>query len=599
MDHPLPGTRHVAPAESAAPAGPAPPIGVVEARTATPGEVRGWNPPSPIRAVKEQGVAVGMLAITAVLVWGVGVIPGIHPAGWALRAAFTLLVVAVGVPTLWALRRTRHRLAALFAGGFLIVGLAAAAVSDDPLRSLFGAYGWSTGWIAMVGFVSAWALGTALLPRWVGRIETTILVVAVANAVVAIVQTAFQPSIPSLEMVTDRAAGLTGNPVYLGGLLAAAAGIAVARSRPWVAAGFASVFGFAAMTTASRAAVMTLVLIAAYALWRHRWLRGAAIATVMAAAMVGGAFFTSATTLEQRSSDAARVDIWILSLDALEDEPVLGFGPGLFRDAITPRRSLDHVAAQSTEAEWVDAHNVVVEYGVTTGLIGVALLAVWLALAGLRARGPLAVFALVIFGAHLLQPQSLVLTTLGLLALGAAMPRTGVSPPTVASWIGIVPAVFVAIALVTGAFYLDRGRVDFDIYSSETAARILSMYPDPAVAASRAHALHAIDTRDPADAAEAVRWREIAIDRDSTNAFLWQGLGEIHLSQGRPGEAMDAFDEALRHDPWLRSAHVGIARAAVAMGDAPIAERHITILRSLGMDEMAETLQLEVEDFAG
>ncbi|MBT8212668.1 MAG: O-antigen ligase family protein, partial [Acidimicrobiia bacterium] len=377
--------------------------------------------------------------------------------------------------------------------------------------------------------------------------------------------------------------------------------------RPRTAAILSGFLAFAAMTTASRAAVLGLIAVAVYAVWHHRWIKGIAVAMTLVISVAAGALFTDAMSRDVESvarlgSDsgvAVRLDLWTTAATAAQDKPIVGWGPGLFRDAVTPIRALEDVTAQASGAQWVDAHNVPVEFGVTTGLLGLALLAAWLGMSGWRARGPLAVFALIALGVHLLQPMSLVLSTTALLALGASSLRSPDPGPTWKSVGLAVPAVMCAVALVVGAAYLDRGEVDFDIGAAETAARILPMYPDPAVAASRAHALRAIDTRDPMAMEDAIAWRHEAIDRDPTNAFLWQGLGELQLSELNWAAAGAAYTEALEHDPWLRGAHIGLVRVAIGIGDGTDAGPHLQVIEDLGLEEIAADLRLQLETAAG
>ncbi|NNC91407.1 MAG: hypothetical protein HKN80_02820, partial [Acidimicrobiia bacterium] len=526
---------------------------------------------------------------------------------WTLRAAITLLVIAAGLPALLRLRRTPHRLAALLAASLLIVALASVAASGDPTRSFFGHFGWAVGWLPLAGLVSAWALGAVLTASWVRRVETTVLIAVAFNGLIAVLQTAFRPPVPALEVVSDRAAALTGNPVILGGLLAAGAGLAVARHRPRAAALMAAPLAFAAMTTASRSALLALIAVTLYAIWHHRWLKGVAIAGALVLAVGGGILFTDAMSRDvesvaRLSSDggiAVRLDLWATGAEATLDRPVIGSGPGLFRDAVTPLRSLEEVAAQASGDQWIDAHNVVVEFAVTTGLLGLLLLLGWLGVAGWRARGPLALFALVALGVHLLQPMSLVLTTLALLALGASMTRVDEAGPTWRSAGAAIPAVLCGAVLLFGAFQLDSGRVDFKVGAAESAARLLPMYPDAAVAASRAHSLRAIETRDPAANDMAVEWRVEAIDRDPTSAFLWQGLGEIHLAESDWVRAEAAFTQALVHDPWLSGAHVGLVRVAIATLDTAAAASHLDVIDALGFDDVADELRLQLESAAG
>src|SRR5205085_7024689 len=128
-----------------------------------------------------------------------------------------------------------------------------------------------------------------------------------------------------------------------------------------------------------------------------------------------------------------RVETWLSARHVLARHPFLGSGPGRFRAATSRYRTLRLVRAGGADRLFADGHNLAVEYAVTTGLPGLALLGVWLALAVRRAgwRPPLAGFALVVLAMHALEPQNVALTPLAFLALGAAAPLTDGLPRVV------------------------------------------------------------------------------------------------------------------------------------------------------------------------
>ena len=116
-----------------------------------------------------------------------------------------------------------------------------------------------------------------------------------------------------------------------------------------------------------------------------------------------------------------RVQLWQAAIEAIGDRPLLGYGPGRTQARhVTPRRSLTFARYEGPDVLFADAHNFLVEVLTTTGILGFAAFLAWLVLAGRRARGPLAGFAVVGAMTMLVEPLNVGLTPLVLLALGAA-----------------------------------------------------------------------------------------------------------------------------------------------------------------------------------
>ncbi|MBK5287977.1 MAG: O-antigen ligase family protein, partial [Acidimicrobiia bacterium] len=145
---------------------------------------------------------------------------------------------------------------------------------------------------------------------------------------------------------------------------------------------------------------------------------GLGIAAVALPADGSGA--TDRVNSASSSSISGRIDRWAMAVDAVADRPIVGIGPGLYRRATSPYDTVAAASAFGSDRLNRDAHNVFVEYLVTTGMVGLLALVVWLALASRRARGPLAAFALGGSLSLLLQPLWIGLTPVLALALGAA-----------------------------------------------------------------------------------------------------------------------------------------------------------------------------------
>ena len=109
---------------------------------------------------------------------------------------------------------------------------------------------------------------------------------------------------------------------------------------------------------------------------------------------------------------SARGALWGNAVSAIEEQPLLGYGPGRFATAVSPHTSVEVARYTGGDVLYADAHNFVVEYATTTGLVGLLLLFGWLISAGRRARGPLVGFVIAVAMSMLLQPQYLGLTPL-------------------------------------------------------------------------------------------------------------------------------------------------------------------------------------------
>src|SRR5690349_6288306 len=73
------------------------------------------------------------------------------------------------------------------------------------------------------------------------------------------------------------------------------------------------------------------------------------------------------------SGQSARVQNFRTAIDAILDRPVLGWGPGRYQAATSQHRSRELEAA-GPDALFADAHDSILHYGVTTGVVGVGFL---------------------------------------------------------------------------------------------------------------------------------------------------------------------------------------------------------------------------------
>lgn len=518
---------------------------------------------------------------------------------WSPRAAVLLLVAAFGLPRLLPLLRSEARPTALAAVVFLAIAALATALSRQPILSLFGLFSWGTGLLFVAVLVSAWALGTSVDEPGVSLFENALIAGILVNAVVAVVQGAFSLDTEPFTRYEGRAAGLLGNPVFLGTLMLGGLALLLPRVRTngprWAAA--TVVVAAALQLSGSRFALALAVGTGVILVARWRQSAVLAIGALALGLLLGvGIGAAGGTTTGSGRVQAggetvgttARVHAWATAGHAIAARPVLGSGPGRFRAATSRFRDLALVRAEGADRLFVDAHNIVVEYTTTTGLVGVTALLVWVVLACRRARGPLLGFAVLVLVMHLVEPQSVATTPLAFLALGvggratvSALNRLLIGVTTVL----VVFALGAAGRLLYGDFQLRQAILDTNAVVAEKAVQTLPPWAEPAEVAGRTELFRAISTGAPDAQAATLAWDREATRRDKTDPTAWSVLAEARLFFGDASGAQRDFREALQWDPWSVRALNGLANAALASGD------HMTAKRALERSLSAEPRQ--------
>jgi O-antigen ligase len=414
-----------------------------------------------------------------------------------------------------------------------------------------------------------------------------------ANAVVAVVQGGFALSTVPFTRYEGRAAGLLGNPVHLGALMVGALALVLPRVRSnslrWGAA--TTLVGAALQLSGSRFALGLAIVAAVVELLRWRRQALVAVGALVLGLLLGvgigaaGGAITGSGRVQaggQSVGTTARLQTWIGAGHAIAERPLLGAGPGRFRAATSPHRSLALVRNEGADRLFFDAHNVFVEYATTTGILGVVAFAAWLLLACGRARGPLLGFALLVLAMHLVEPQFAGTTPLAFLALGVAG-RVTVAPLHRAATAVIALVVVVALGaagrLLYGDFQLRQAGLDFRAAPAKAAVGLLPPWPEPAKVAGRVSLYRSITTHAPDARAETLHWDQLATRRDNTDPEAWSALAEAELYFRDARAAERNFREALRWDPWSVRALNGLASAYVADGDR--ARAKAALVRSL------------------
>lgn len=288
---------------------------------------------------------------------------------------------------------------ALAAVVYLAVAAVATFTSVDPSGSLLGAPARRGGFVTLAFALAAAWLAVQLVDRPSRALRLAEVVVA-TGAIVSgygLLQTlgADPADFGQLPFEARRAFATLGNPDLLGGYLvvplALAPAVALSADMPgrriawWAAFGVVAVGWLATFVRGSWIAGALALALVALVAWRAavRPERrdvialasvGGAVALVAVLSVATGLFAFSA--LERIGSLAAgggsvaqRLSIWSAALAAFAERPVLGWGPDAFRYAFMQHRpTTDLVYGAAMRAD--DAHSIMVQQLVTTGIVG-------------------------------------------------------------------------------------------------------------------------------------------------------------------------------------------------------------------------------------
>ncbi|HYD10513.1 MAG TPA: tetratricopeptide repeat protein [Acidimicrobiales bacterium] len=550
-----------------------------------------------------------LLAATTAFLLPVAFSPNVYATFWAPKAAVVLVAGGFGlarVPAALGAPASRRPMQSALA--LLAVSCASTLLSPRPLNALVGLHNWGTGLVFVACLVGMFALGATTADD--RRVRVALLAGIGLSCLVGVLQVAADLSLPSLE-VHGRPTGLAGNAAQVGALAAAGAAVCAAgRHRAWLLG--VLVGAAVAQLTGTRIALLALVLAVALAGVRLGWRRLAALAVVVALGVgagtalgtAGGVPTATARANEQLLAGGGgggirvRAEIWASARHALLERPVLGHGPGRFGAATSADRTLDVVRIAGSGANNVDAHNIVVEHAVTTGVLGAAALLAWLTLALRRARGwPL--FGAIPLGlVGLTQPQSVGTTPLLFLLLGAAIAvapsatsrRLTARPLLVAGALGTAAAG----TLLVGNVALLDARNGLLVEDARRADDLIGVWPLPATITARAYAFAALDTEDPVRreelAAAARSWYLEAAARDVSDPEAWITLAERERADGLLDEAERHHRAALEWDPFSLRAFIGLGHIEVARGDPSAAREWFE--RAYDLDPSADVRAL-------
>lgn len=543
----------------------------------------------------DRATGLDLLAATTAFLLPVAYLPIVDAPFWSPKVAVLLPAAAVGLTCIPSLLRTGLRRATLAALAFLVAASISTALSDDVSQAVFGLYNAGTGLIFIFCLVGVWALGASVTDAGRRRIVLGLVAGIGISAAVGVAQVVVDLGVPILgSLVGSRSSGLAGNPVHLAALSSGIVAMAAVRSaeRRWWLVPVAAGAGVLQLAGSRFALLLLPLLVLGMFLWRG-WrvvtpvvvcvLLGLGVAANLPSTRGSGTASTERLTLPASGGGiTVRLETWLSARHPIADQPLFGVGPGRFRAATSPHRTLEVALIEGPDVLYEDAHNLGVEYATTTGIVGLLALAAWLGLAATRTGyAPLGAFAAALLALHLVQPQSVATTPFALLALGAAT-RVSVSQelrlsrlPTAAA---AAASLGVVAALLVGDFQLQQARLDFDDVASRRSVQLLAPWPNPATVRARLFLFEALQDPGGPAGVEALRWRHEAISRAPDSPDLWNRLAEDELASGLTEPAQTSFRRALDLDPWSRRALRGIASIA---GESPMAAEAGRSLRAL------------------
>lgn len=365
-----------------------------------------------------------------------------------------LVLLTLGTLLLWVSGVPGDRRLALPAGVWIAVVVVAALAGVDPRMSIVGSVNRGTGLIMLATCASLVVLGPNIPPEAVSRMRRwlvgTGLVVAAVAVGFRVAPDAFDRVVRDLSFRGSTA----GNPVFAAAFLAACIPAAVgskATGRRLVAVLAVLALGFAA--NGERSSLLLPFLALATCLWPMRadrarvFLAGATLLVVVSGWILLVAPFlpsashevsATARQFDTLTGERQRLAVSTADLRGFTRRPVLGWGPTNTWSAFLSSATSEEI--DTAGRGWAEAHNILLESLVTTGLAGTAAF-LWLPLriaprmarphpgAGWAAGGAL---TLAVF--HLYEPLSLTVTPLMFLLAGvtarapAATPERAVTP---------------------------------------------------------------------------------------------------------------------------------------------------------------------------
>lgn len=529
------------------------------------------------------------------------VVPVFASGPWSARYAVVIALAFGGGALSLTQLSGRDRRTSLVVASWGVIAVLSALTSRHPLLSIAGEWEWGTGAIFVWGLIGALAVGRITRPSFRPLVAKVVLAALAVDAVVALVQTRVDLSAYQLGLAAgERADGLAGNPVYLGGLLAG--GIwylarCAALPSPLVCL-LLVLFGAGLQVSGSR--VGLLVSLAGVLVSLPNVRRTALVAVALSLGLVvGGMLMSGSTATTRLSSDSsgltARQEAWRAGVQAGLSRPVLGHGPGRFLAATSELRTLRFARAEGANRYYLDAHNFLVESFVTTGTLGLLALLTLLVTVFAKGRGdPFHALAMGVLLVSLAEPWTVATTPVAFLALGLGLPRPARPPGRPRRPPMLVPfasaiGVGTAGAFLIGSFALRQAQLDFEPHWARQARTLLPLWPQPIEAEARIAVLRNIETGDPRFEIEAITLRMQATELDPEDPRLLYSYLATLFVRGQGREALTSLPRLLELDPWSTNGLNLAGEIYASVGD--IRQARLAFERSLLVDPEQEAVR--------
>ncbi|MHB8511324.1 MAG: O-antigen ligase family protein [Actinomycetota bacterium] len=476
------------------------------------------------------------------------------PSSFSPFSDIKLFLVAAGTALLFAGRTQRSPLARAVIG-WLLISACAAALGVDWWWSLLGRENAATGLVMLTlcGFILVAATEVpsnvrVRLPRW-------FVASAAASGSIAIAYR-FAPSLFARVFPNWKFEGGTlGHPVFMSAFMAVGvAAAAGARTLRWrVLAPALIVMSTALSISTKRVGWVALVaaLIVVLVRDKDQRKRSAIIAIVVASTLAmwwmmntlvpTSTPLTGADRFSELGTDSGRARIMAshAMFRGWEKRPIFGWGPSNTWGAYLSSASPAEVAAAHRGMS--DAHDIILETAVTTGVVGLAALALLVALTlRLIRRGPpslgwAAGGAAALFAMHMLQPLNVALTPMMFLLAGLSCPAgtNGAVPHgkfgSRFGWLVIGACCFLATTSLVSSVFDQYGRT----YGSTAALRAsLALSPRRVTATEQLALDWAFDGRSNRDSAQracSMALRLVDQHPWNPNARMWASDADVLL----------------------------------------------------------------------
>jgi predicted Zn-dependent protease len=179
----------------------------------------------------------------------------------------------------------------------------------------------------------------------------------------------------------------------------------------------------------------------------------------------------------------------------------------------------------------------------------------------------------------LLEPSSVAITPVALLALGAAGPSMSVADDGAAgsrrrsratmsvTAVALVACVAVSLSYLAGEVRMRDAYLDTSPAAWHRADSLLPSWPEVAYLGTRIEAFQALISTGTVHRERAIRLARETTARDPANPVWWSYLGNLERKWGTPRAALAAYQQALDRLPWFAPALRGTAELSAEAGD--------------------------------